>query len=470
MIFLFCILSFALLLVVGYLCLAVVSPDQLAEHNTPLLKYSIAFGLGVGITSFTDFLSIIIMHNKSAVIIDSMLILFLFSVRFIFKRANEPVTYLRRNTTERLDKAIVIVAGLIFTISSIEYILRALEIPLGDVDAWAIWNMRARNLFLGTNWRSAFDSSFSHADYPLLLPMSIVRMLSYSGKESIVAPIAIAFLFTASTVALLYSSVSVLRNKVQGLLASCILVGIPFYSYHGASQYADVPLSFYFLLTILLLTFHDFYSGSWKLLVLAGMTASFSAWTKNEGILFVVAVLIARLIVLIGQISIKAAIKETVPYLVGSMPILAFIWQFKRSIAPPNDLVNSAGLKMTLTQLSEPARYVEVLKAIGLHMDVKWVVVAFLLVIYLAVVKTRFREQEKRLINSTALILLLMGMGYFGVYIITPHNIDWHVTTSLNRLILQLWPSVVFLYFMIVAPYNGFNHSAQSSEISRVDN
>jgi hypothetical protein len=42
-----------------------------------------------------------------------------------------------------------------------------------------------------------------------------------------------------------------------------------------------------------------------------------------------------------------------------------------------------------------------------------------------------------------------MLIGYFFVYVLTPLDLGYHLTTSLNRLFLQLWPSVIFLCFMI---------------------
>ena len=47
----------------------------------------------------------------------------------------------------------------------------------GDWDAWSQWNLRARFLYRGfpDEWRNAFRAvlSWSHADYPLLLPASL---------------------------------------------------------------------------------------------------------------------------------------------------------------------------------------------------------------------------------------------------------------------------------------------------------
>jgi hypothetical protein len=45
------------------------------------------------------------------------------------------------------------------------------------------------------------------------------------------------------------------------------------------------------------------------------------------------------------------------------------------------------------------------------------------------------------------LTFIILG-SYFAVYLITPHDLDWHLMTSLNRLLLQLWPTIIFITFM----------------------
>ena len=81
-------------------------------------------------------------------------------------------------------------------------------------------------------------------------------------------------------------SIARLRGERQGLLAGLTLLCTPFLIRHGASQYADVPLSFFFVATVALLFFHAESRSQNHLLTLAGMAAALSAWTKNEGVLF----------------------------------------------------------------------------------------------------------------------------------------------------------------------------------------
>jgi hypothetical protein len=48
-------------------------------------------------------------------------------------------------------------------------------------------------------------------------------------------------------------------------------------------------------------------------------------------------------------------------------------------------------------------------------------------------------------------VLSLMLVGFFFVYVTTPMSLTWHVSTSLPRLLLQLWPGSVFVLFMVTS-------------------
>ena len=61
------------------------------------------------------------------------------------------------------------------------------------------------------------------------------------------------------------------------------------------------------------------------------------------------------------------------------------------------------------------------------------------------------RSSEAR--TSTApltalLTVLLMGAAYFTVYMITPNDLNWQVQTSLDRVLMQIWPSIVVTLFL----------------------
>ena len=55
-------------------------------------------------------------------------------------------------------------------------------------------------------------------------------------------------------------------------------------------------------------------------------------------------------------------------------------------------------------------------------------------------------------VRATACILGLMLASYYVVYVTTPFDIAWHVTTSVDRLLVQLWPGLVLAVFLGLDP------------------
>src|SRR5262249_16898575 len=160
----------------------------------------------------------------------------------------------------------------------------------------------------------------------------------YIGIDTVIIPILVALMFTFATVGLIVSSLSILRSKSQGFLAGLILLATPFFISHGASQYADVPLGFFYLSTIALFVLEESLSvDNYKLLILAGIMAGFAAWTKNEGLLFVVAIVISHFSIVVRLKGWKTYREQVFSFLVGLLPVLIVVAYFKVRFAPPND-------------------------------------------------------------------------------------------------------------------------------------
>jgi hypothetical protein len=65
------------------------------------------------------------------------------------------------------------------------------------------------------------------------------------------------------------------------------VLGYATFIVHGGAQYAEPPLMFFFTATVFLVAFKFEMVEQYSMLVLAGVTAGLSAWTKNEGLLFI---------------------------------------------------------------------------------------------------------------------------------------------------------------------------------------
>ena len=276
----------------------------------------------------------------------------------------------------------------------------------------------------------------------------------------------IGIVFTFATVGLLYSSLAQLRGPIAAMLASLALLTTPFFIEQGTSQYADVPLSFFILAAVSLHCLHDAIAPSDdrtnRLLVLAGVNAGFAAWTKNEGLLFLAALIAARAFTVMRRTRQTPqpraqTTRSFLALLIGTAPAVALIAWFKHYIAPPGDLFPDRALAMH--KLFEPARYGAVLRWYGKEFlrFGEWLLIpgTLLLIVFYFLLNRKAEPQIPRLgpgFAASYLALSLTLAGYFVIYLITPRDIYWHLRNSLNRLFLQLWPSAIFLFFLLVTP------------------
>ena len=190
-----------------------------------------------------------------------------------------------------------------------------------------------------------------------------------------------------------------------------------------------------------------------SLMVFAGATAGLSAWTKNEGLLFVVSIIVAILAFSVGSGGLKKSLRMLVPFLFGLLPILATVVYFKVSFAPPNDLISGQTVWPTIQRLTTLSRYRQVGKAFvdEVFRFGDWhpyFNIPVLLLCYLLVIGVELIEPRTGVVVSV-LTVLLMAIGYFVTYIVTPRDLQWHLATSLDRLYLQLWPSFLFAFFLV---------------------
>ncbi len=386
----------------------------------------------------------------------------------------DPAVSLPGSPVQQILTAVLFAAALLCSL--ISFIIAYWKEPHGRWDAWLIWNMHARFLFRGGDlWREAFASGldWSHWDYPLLLPLSIARGWTYGG-ESVWLPAGLAFVFTFLTLGLLGSSLALLRDGIRGCLGGMLLMGTPLFIIMGASQFADMPLALFILTTLVLLFIamkdqgrsgsRDHHPG---IVVLAGLAAGLCAWTKNEGLLFLMIAAGCFFCATAWAQGWKSALSRIAWFFAGALPVLAILLYFKMSLAPVNDLVagfSGAAVGERLTDLSRYSRILKAFFIVGVSftqglidirqgMRIVWGPVnVLLLVAYLWIAGLSIERRHKDGLALIGAVLLLMAAGYFLVYVLTPLDLDYHLMTSLNRLFLQLWPALIFAVLMAAGP------------------
>jgi hypothetical protein len=446
----------------AYMLVTVLLRNDAPSAANRILRIILAVGTGAGLSSCTYFLWMVLVGRPGAMYlaIDS---LFWIIVMFVFHATSRsaacatPCTpSLSQPCHSRFTRPAACLFATVFLSALAGLVSQSLAHPEGGWDAWAIWNLRARFLFrAGDDWLLALAGAIDLPDYPLLLPASLARVWTILGGEAVWAGAWLGIVFTLLTVGLVVSAVGARRGVVPGLLAGMVLLGTVRFLRWGAAQYADVPLSFFFLATLALLMFHgerhagrDGNTGSGHL-VLAGLMAGLAAWTKNEGLVFIAVILSVRTAIVGWEFGARRAVREGLVILGGAAPLLLLVIFLKSQVAHRNLLIAGQGLAETTSRLFDLSRHLTI--ALTFITSGVQVVHAFALIIPIAfLLLGRHRDAADR--THCALlpagVIGLMLTAYYGIYLTTPLELKAHLSTSIDRLILQLWPMAVFTIFM----------------------
>ncbi len=353
----------------------------------------------------------------------------------------------------RVPRALLAILAAALSCALVLVVARFLHRPDGDWDAFAFWNLRARLLHrAGGDATVVFGSAVSgdHADYPLFLSGLVAAGWALAGEGSTWVTAAVALLFGALAAAGLHASVAARRGGVVAAIAVLALVGYRAVLNSTSSRYADVPLSALLVLASgWLASAYERPARARSAIALAGLCASLGAWTKNEGAVHVIA---AGLVLLARPPSGVRRAGALGSYLAGAGPFLAVLVAFKVGLAPTNDLVAGSSSGSAWARLVDPSRYA----TIALHVLGELGRTAFGGLLLPATVAAVVLGPRRRAGDRpVATALGLIALAYAAVYVLTPQPLDWHLTWSLDRLLLHLYPSLLLAAALRLAPPPG---------------
>jgi hypothetical protein len=323
--------------------------------------------------------------------------------------------------------------------------------PQGGWDAFSIWNLRARYLLHSGTWRYAVTPLpvGTHMEYPLLLSSVVARGWTYMGSVSPLVPIGAALGFALALVTMLVSALALARGTAIGLLAGIVLLANPAFVSQAASQYADVPLAFFFAAALALISLGGESPSPARYLSLAGVFAGFAAWTKNEGSLLVLALAAALFVSSWRSAGWPSAARRSGAFLLGALPGLMLVLWFKVALAPPDPL--AAQLTLNLGQkLASSARWFQVA---GGFLKQAWELYCLpgpaLAILAATCGLLRLRPRRERTAGPLLAILIALA-GYFAIFLVTKDDLDWLFATALDRLYMHLWPALVLAVFLLL--------------------
>ena len=448
------LLAFGLAWLLGHYFVAILWSHRSRTFAERLIRLSAAFGFGMGIAGALDFLWIAGFGKASRgiVIMDvTVLAVLAFARRSMGKPSPSASAPPRARAWAGWSIFVL------FTVISLGIVgSLLLRIPDGVWDALAIWNLRAKFLNAPSpgGWKAIFDPIMlaCHPDYPPLLPALVARGWTYVGQSIPLVPATVAFGFTFALLALITGAVASVRSASLGGLACAMLAASPIFLGTASSQYADLPLAFYFLLSAALLFLADQETAPRPgLHVLAGLAAGMAALTKNEGLLFIVALGAGRLVHLLVARKARRELESFAWLLLGMAPLLCILF-FYKSFAPPNYLVSGQGKDFWGKLLSRPRAqlilaqlgselgkphdmfvgYVQRVRTWHWHLFASW---SFIMLV--GVDRRRLRRPWSKwgLLLALACLLADIGITHFSTGTVAWH---WPVTLAASALIVGL--------------------------------
>ena len=318
--------------------------------------------------------------------------------------------------------------------------------PFGYFDATAIWN--ARSLFLyraeGNLWEIYSGLRFGHPDYPLLLPASLAAQYCLRGAEHLAIPQMTGLLFSLSAGAALFLAVARTGSLVAAGAASALLWTTPSFWRWGFAQYADLALAYFLVVAVMALgsQLEEREARRWPA-PLAGFCLGLLTWIKNEGLVLALLLILALGAVLLATRSFdRGMIKRLLWIGVGAAPVLLALGLFKVFWSPLNE--TGMFLEDALAKMMDFDRWRTVAQAFWHEMN-PWTGAAGWGVIWVFVVLCGgiYWRQRRALGRPQAflgIVVLLAWSAWFSVYLCTPATLEWHLGSSLKRLMLQLLP------------------------------
>jgi dolichyl-phosphate-mannose-protein mannosyltransferase len=414
------------------------------------LKVFLGIGLGLGITSCLYFLRLLLLPGQAGyLVIQFIFLAFVLVAVFLKKRLSfdSPLHSLRLTRIGMLLGLAVIFIG---AIAFYFLVIYARVVPHGDYDAQAIWNLRARFIYRsGNGWENAFSPLINrnfHMDYPLLIPLSVVGGWNTLGGEVLRVPTVLSILFLFGMAGITFSLIAYLRSNVQAAIAVMLLLATPGLLLFSTFQTADVPLTYFFLAAASLLIIGR-NENNRGLVFLSGLMAGLSAWTKNEGIPFVILIILCTIFVF-GLEQARANLPSLLAGL--ALPILVIIL-FKTFISVNNDLFADNGLREIILKLFIPSRYVQILTHLIselIHLGNWPISIITVLAVYGWIMG--FRKLSGPAENVLWILFLSQFGIYMLIYVITPHDLEWHMNYSMSRLLIHLFPMALCSFFLFV--------------------
>lgn len=351
----------------------------------------------------------------------------------------------RRHAWVWWELLVVLAIGL----TVLDVFVSTLTTPFLYLDAIWFWTPKAKLFYQHrfTPFAAFHDfSEFVHPDYPLFLPLTEVWLFLWMGGVNEYFMKLLSPVYMMLLVLSMWAFVRRFCGQRAALIAAGLLATTPFVLQHGTMAFADLPLAFYYwLATALLLAW--FQTPQPLFLLLGAVFLGLSGLIKNEGLPLIVLNGCALAGYLVGQRKAGRREIQRALLLFGGVSVgMVLPWLFVRYRMGLESDLSLPSLSSLLPRALQ--RIWPMAKALAREMFApssvltKWNLAWYLLVL---VVVLHGRTLWRSVLRYPALILAGQALVYLWIYIITPYNINWHLSSSLDRLLLHGYPLALVL-------------------------
>src|SRR5262249_40307240 len=120
--------------------------------------------------------------------------------------------------------------------------------------------------------------------------------------------------------------------------------------------------------------------------------------------------------------------------------------------SPPNPIVQGITGRVIMDRIFDATYHARILKAFAqksVTFGEWWVCPLLLLLVHLVTARWTSSAPRSQVWSTGALVLAGLLSGYYVVYLLSPYDLDWHLGTSLDRLLFQVWPTTLVLYALL---------------------
>ena len=295
--------------------------------------------------------------------------------------------------------------------------------PTPEADFIGIWGLKAREFWVahGIDWQFLENplNAFAHPDYPPLVPLlfDVHAVIANAWIDRWLGVVNVAF-GVATLLIVRAHLADEIATPWKRAIATLAFVPFALSPWIGLAECAMVAYGTAGLLLLRRATVRDALHGAIYL--------GFAANCKNEGLTLIAAAALALLVTNRRMlIHLWPAVALAAPW-----SVLRYVHHLR------NDLVAGFHLGDVAQTLAALAQ-----QAVGKPLFWFGIALAF-------VIAPRRLVRERFLIVAIVLQLLF----FVAAYVVTPHDVIWHVRWSWERIVGQLTPLIVFLAIELIAP------------------